>query len=402
MRLPDKPLGPLRRRVWLALGSAGIVFVGLLVAPERSRETDRPPEVPAPMLRQSTVERAHVQLTASVREAAAAARPYVVAFDGGTLGVAVSDTDVLTVSASVSEPSQVLVYLAGGQVAWGQAAAYDPHTELVLVRLAGDARLPTVPTAVTRPAPGDLVFATGESPTGVLIAPAFVTATRDDEFALSGLGEGTPAGAPVFTMGARAAALLNSPSSAVPIGLALERIRQRLASGRPIPHGTGLVLQSPAELGDESGEGAVVGDVLPGSPAAAADLRAGDVIAAVAEQIVAGVSQADALLASSSEGAVPVVFRRAGRMMQATLRPEPLLGAEWRTPPALRDVTAPLASDILPMAAMRAAGIAADARLLSVDGRRPVRTAKPSARPLVAHVSQNGRRRFVVVPGTGS
>lgn len=78
---------------------------------------------------------------------------------------------MLTVAAAIEEPRLVRVRVPDGGLIDGEVTLYDPDTELVVVRLRGAPRLTPVPSELADAAPGNLVFATGETASGVVIAP---------------------------------------------------------------------------------------------------------------------------------------------------------------------------------------------------------------------------------------
>jgi hypothetical protein len=275
----------------------------------------------------------------------------------------------------------------------------------VLVRLEpGPA--PSPPALASAAAePGELAVAAARFDGREFVAPVFVAAATRDRYALSAASGVVLPGTPVFNLaGELLAVAAGSPSTSVAhaVGPALQRLIALRESGRGLPRSLGLSLQPlvgplAARLG---ARGVLVGDVAEDGPAARAGLRAGDVLEAVAGTSLTSPEQTRALIAGAAEELV-LRWRRAGRSRELRIAPELALAA---APPASR-AAGPPARAVLPLASLDGAGLAPEARLVSIEGapvadqsqaERLLRRHRP---PWLVHVQEEARRYFALVDG---
>ena len=110
----------------------------------------------------------------------------------------------------------------------------------------------------------------------------------------------------------------------VVVGFDQRRLEQLLAHRRPATPKLGVLMADARKYGAKRGlslpPGAYLGRVEPGSPAARAGLRKGDVIVEISGQVVTGDADLRAVLARLSPGqAVPLTVMRDGRTVQTML-----------------------------------------------------------------------------------
>jgi S1-C subfamily serine protease len=409
-------------------GAAAILVVGGVLSP-RAPETAVPmPEPAAPLIEEQVRSEEPARLFDSLRGTLRGAIESTVAFEadrapvrqleasfdwrGGRavpasaegLGLIVSASEMLTSAAAVGRHAVLSVHLSDGRRVDGRVVVFDPEHDLALVQLAQRPR--PAPLMLGALAMGQFVAAAGRIRGADFIVPAALAASDDHLYALDGVPPTMPAGTPIFDADGRAVGIIVEDARGprvYAIGRALERTRALIAEGHAIPSATGLALQTiEPELEAFFGPGGVViSDLLPDSPAAIGGLLPGDVLQQIAGHDVTDTDAALRELADMPRGQpVALSISRRQRPRQITVTPDSVLDAPWLAAASRRAAsTARRAGDVFAADVLDRAHIPADADILNVGGRRPVRVVHVT-RPLLVYVDDRGTRRFAVVePG---
>lgn len=113
---------------------------------------------------------------------------------------------------------------------------------------------------------------------------------------------------------------------AIPVNMAKDVVRSLIAHGRVIRGRLGVSMldvtpELPRSVGYRGTEGAVIADVVSGSPAARAGLRQGDVVVRYEGRTIASADQLQELVAATPPGrTVRLEIVRNGRRMTSTAR----------------------------------------------------------------------------------
>ena len=265
-------------------------------------------------------------------------------------GVIVRPNGLIVTNAHVVEGARSLqVALASGDRAPARLVAADPRVDLALLKIDRDG-LPTIRFADDLPTVGQLAVAVGNPlgfentvTAGVVsglnrsipsggTTPALVDLLQTDAAISPGNSGGALVGADGRLIGINVA-FIPPQARAVSIGFAIPAPRVRDAIGDLLADGDvdetflGVILspltpQIAEQFGIAAQGGAIVLEVEPGSPAAEAGLRPGDVIVAVDGRPVDAVEQVLAALRRSRAGdRLPLTVVRGGqrREVAATL-----------------------------------------------------------------------------------
>lgn len=394
--LPKLIQGALKLR--LAGGAALVLVAGILLAPPQARKNPLPQEKAAPILQAEVQRREPARVFRGVQETGRKALRYTVAFHGRAqeprvtvfsdfapplgqpeaphgFGVLASgEGDVLTHVSAMGGLPLGEAELSDGTRVRAQVIAHEPETGLVLVRLEGVPAGTGAPLARSEPDSGELVVAAGRSHGRDMVAPVFVASSDGDRYTISAASGVVVPGTPLFNLEGEALAVTSgapSFSDAYPIGLSLLRLRERIAQGRAFPSSIGIVLQPHAgPLASKLGAvGALVCDVRGGGPAARAGIRPGDLIVGVGELETSGAEEAAQAITSLGAGEpARLRLRRAGAERELEVTPEGTLSAAPLPVADAPPAGAPRARDVFEAAALAAAGVPAEARVLSVEG----------------------------------
>ena len=274
---------------------------------------------------------------------------------GGSVGTGVittEDGEILTNAHVVEDATDIRVRLTGEtEPREAELLAIDPGNDLALLRIAGDDFVPATFAEPESVRIGDQVVAIGfaldldgaPSVTLGIVSALERTITIGDAGALDGLiqtdaaiSSGNSGGPLVNALGQvvginTAGARGDFTTAATNIGFAISveevlRVVEQLrgqAAGEPRDEGFLGV-----SLGDRSdgGQGALIGEVTPDSPAAAAGLRAGDIVIAVDGNTVEGAAGLVAAIRDREPGDdVEITIIREGetRTVTATLSERP-------------------------------------------------------------------------------
>lgn len=368
------------------------------------------------------------------------------------------DGVIFTNAHVVRGASSVTVHLADGRRFPAETIGSDPETDVAVIRVRAESPLPTVPLGDSeRLSIGDWVAAIG-NPLGVFegsLTVGVVSAKGRNEVSIRG---GTPtyqdfiqtdasinfgnSGGPLVNRRGEAIGIntaFSGPGNgigfAIPINLAKEIAGSLISSGRVVRGYLGVVLQEidpdlAAGLKLPAGKGALVREVQPSTPAAAAGIHAGDVIVRFDGHEVNDVSGLRLQVARTPVGRkVSLDLLRFGRDLRADVaiaerpsdqaevdlgasapHPEPTkLGIEVKPAPSeVREDGHGLLVD-----AVSSDGIASDVGIRSgdlvfeIDGEpvseradfeRSLRRARDESRPAVLRVGRGAARWFLALP----
>ncbi len=256
---------------------------------------------------------------------------------------------VITNNHVIDGASQVRVTLSDGREFAGRVLGRDPKTDLAVVRIEGSGRFKPVRWGDSdRIRVGENVFAVG-SPFGLgnSVTAGIVSARGreigagpyDDFLQVDAAINSGNSGGPLFDAGGRVVGVntaIFSPSGgnvgigfAIPARLAREVARQIVAHGQVARGRIGVALREmtpeiAAGLGLGRPRGALIVDVDPNGPAAAAGLARSDVIREAGGKAIADSRAFARLVADSKPGSdLPVVVFRNGRSLALELRVAP-------------------------------------------------------------------------------
>jgi len=362
----------------------------------------------------------------------------------------------------VSDASRIRVTLHDGSVLTARLAGQDPRTDLALLKV--DARKPLRSVAwgpSDAPRVGDWVITIG-NPFGLgnSVAAGIVSGrNRDlhtgpyDEFIQTDAAMNTGnSGGPMFDMSGRVigidTAIYTQTGGSVGVGFAIPSslaqpvIDELRRTGHVTRGFIGVQLESVTDeiarvLALDAPRGALITQVASDGPAAAAELRRGDVIMAIDGATVDGVRQVQRRIAGLPIGQVahlsvwrerrelPLEVRiaaypePAAKPAEAAPEPTPVVGEllglslgpiteEARQAHALGERTAGAAvTDVVPSSPAEEAGLAAGDLILALDGStvaspedaaaRLRRAAASRRKPILVLFDRDGERRFVAV-----
>jgi S1-C subfamily serine protease len=419
-----------RSKAMLALACLALLALGALVAPPSAPPPSARVEAVAPILEAQVDRRSSARVFRGVQDAGSRALRFSVAFGrparaAGALtypdfadpvreatlpagfGVLVSDREVLTHVAAVGGGSDVQAQASDGTLLACRPLAYEPETGLVLLELAAPAPEAPPPARQT-PVPGELVVAAARVDGRDFVAPVFIAAIEPDRYLISAASGVTLPGTPVYTLDGEPLAVAAGRAAlpvAYPASASVDRLRRRVAEGRAFPSSIGARLQPlEAALAERLGTGgALISDVLPGSPAERAQLRPGDVLLRVAGAELGGVEDAVTRLSRLSPGSEAILgVRRDGKEREVGVVPTRTVDDPREVPARTVPAGAPLAGALFDGEALRAAGVPADAAVLAIAGGS-VTTQTAAARlrrrpaPWLVYLQEGGRRFFAVV-----
>jgi S1-C subfamily serine protease len=348
---------------------------------------------------------------------------------------------VLTHAAALDGRTRVAIVAAGSEPATpdpqhtssalnATAIAFEPQSGIVLLRLDAPLARPVAPLADTAPVAGDVLTAAadfGIRPYILAVPVISVDASR----AIVRLGQAVPPGMPLYDESARLVAVASLDGIAVLANEAIGRLTTIAAlSGGGIRSATGVVLQSidPSLVPWFGTGGAIVADLIAGSPADLAGLSPGDVIARIGDTPVTDVDDALTRLTSvPADEPIALEVRRgtgaktararsmrtskveltpvsalelyaAGRGRPAgTSAPRAVPGGRSATSPTM---PAPHVSELATVTDIHVPGTAPDAVVLAVNGQ-PVVSVDAAAREVrrtrnaaLLYVEDGGERFF--------
>jgi S1-C subfamily serine protease len=239
---------------------------------------------------------------------------------------------IITSDESLAEEGAVRVTLPGGEDVAAEVAGRDPSTAVALLRVA-HTDLPPVAMAATIPAAGALALALGAEAGAPTVALGAVSASRGPWQSMRGgqidgrleldcrLRRAAEGGLAVDAAGQCFGMTVFGPRRRVLVipSVTIARVAERLERHGRIPRGyLGLGLQ-PVAI-DGGGRGVMVLSVDPNGPAAAADIRQGDVLTSVDGTPVGRLQPLLSALGPDSVGKLLAIeLRRGGQALQTKL-----------------------------------------------------------------------------------
>ena len=397
-------LGSASARIRVALASAVLLGAGALLAPPVS-----PTAVPAsqehaaPLLEEQMQPRVEAQSLQRVEEVPARVRQHSVVVlpisaapsvlsdysaivtrpPPGAPGVVVADGFILTHAAALEGRSAVTVALSDGRSRPAEVVAFEPSTQLVLLKAPGP-QMPPAPLLPTVPAPGTLIVGIAWSERSGAVVPMFISSTAGDRYQLAAADGAVIAGMPLYTTDGELVAVAGLDGEAFSAVTAVKELSARASAGERIAS-IGIAFQelTPGLSRVFGDGGALINAVVEGAPAERAGLSAGDVLIAVADAPVEAVDDALQSLRSLVPGTpARLTVRRAGRSRAVDVTPAFAydVAALSRSGGGSR-TSGPEARAVLPVSTLGDAGIPAGAQILAINGR-PVASRAQAIREL--------------------
>jgi S1-C subfamily serine protease len=236
--------------------------------------------------------------------------------DPGRYGVVIGEGDIVAYARGLSAAAPVRVSIGDGRELMGRITGPVSAAGLARITVQASAPLVAPPRAITLPLPGESVVAAAPTPDGRLIAPLFVAAVSGDT-AVTTVPLDPFLGAPVFSAARELVGVVALRGGAARIVFIDAALRADPTPVTP-PAPLGVTLEAVSE-GDASV--VMVRALDPDGRAAAAGLRAGDIVEAIDEVVVTGLPQALESLAPGRAEGVDLRIRRARRVMPITVPP---------------------------------------------------------------------------------
>jgi S1-C subfamily serine protease len=321
-------------------------------------------------------------------------------------GVFVSGTHILTHTAALDGRSVVEVWPGTTAAAPARVVAYEPPTGLTLLEVATAVPRTSATFANEPPRPGALAVAVGRSEERDLAVPVFVTGAGRGRFTIGAVNEILLPGMPVFTLAGDLFAITapdGDEVQAVPVRDAAERMLARAAAGeRRSSFGIGFQPANDRLAALFGGDGVLVTEVVPGSPADVADVRIGDVLLAIGTIVIDSAdAAAGALNTATPGGETTLRLRRAGRTLDLAATPVFAYEIAALARGQADTAAAPEARALFPAALLDASAIPPSARVIAVNGRPGVTRAQVQrelrlARQPIPVLLRVGRAQFFV------
>jgi serine protease Do len=253
---------------------------------------------------------------------------------------------VLTNNHVVGGADRIEVKLADGRTVAGEVAGTDPRTDLAVVRIRAEGLVAAELGNSSELAVGDWVMAIG-NPFGLehTVTAGIVSAVGRSDVGIAqyedfiqtdaAINPGN-SGGPLVNLRGQVIGINTAIKSgsggflgvgfAIPIDMAKKIVDQLEKQGRVSRGWLGVAIQDltpdlAARFGLESGEGALVGDVLEGGPAEAAGIRPGDVVTAWNGRPVASRRALQEAVADTRPGSeVKIELVRDGKRIELTVK----------------------------------------------------------------------------------
>ncbi|HUE87793.1 MAG TPA: PDZ domain-containing protein [Vicinamibacterales bacterium] len=416
----------MRAKLWIAVGCALVLAAGVLTIPSPAPSAVAVPQERAtPLLEQEVQRREQLRIFGELQQLGprlarhSVTIPAVVGtpslpsdvappsprIDPAGHGLIVSaDGEVLTSAGALRGRESLQVELLDGSRAEARVIAFDPDTDLVLLRSASVPRTDAAPWAAEPPAPGMLTVAVAHASGHVAVAPVFVTAAPDADRRIRTTTAELAPGTPLFTVAGEvfAVAVGGSVPSAVLVAPAVARLRDRIAAGQARRGALGLTFQpiegALAEV--HTMPGVLVADVAQHGPADDAGVLPGDLITAIGDRPVTSIDEIQPVIAQLElEAPVVVHVLRGGQPIEIDVVATSALGLRVRQVPRTPVEDAPQALTLFDAEQQAAADLRPRSRVLAINGQ-PVRTVDEArgrlrrARPPVLLYIEDERGRF--------
>jgi S1-C subfamily serine protease len=319
-----------------------------------------------------------------------------------------ADGELLTTVAALRGRESIEVRLFDGRTVTAQVLAFDPDADLVLLRSGDVPRTDAAPWATTPPTAGMLAVAVSHVNGRVAVAPVFVMAAPDAERRVRTTSADLLPGTPLFTTAGEVFAIAaggGDPSAAL-IAPAVERLRERIATGQARRGALGLVFQP---LDDSLRDafpapGVLIADVLLEGPADAAGVQAGDVLTLIGSAAVATPDEARQAISRLAPGSrVDIAVVRGGKTVRFEVDVTSALALRVRQAHRSSPSDAPEARALLDASTRGAVQLQPHSRILAINGTpiesiSQARTLLRRARgPIALHVEDERGRYFRVM-----
>lgn len=391
-----KLFGPVRVKMTIAAACAGALLLGVLTLPAPAPSAVAPSqERPVPLLEAEVERREQLRLFRELQDLAPrlARHSVTIPLPEGVVplpsdvapptphdepaghGLIVSaEGDILTMADAVRGRERVPVELAGGTRLEAQVVAYDPDSDLVLLRAPAIPTSDAAPWAADPPSAGMLAMAVAHTAGRITAAPVFVSGTADAEARVRMTTANLVPGTPIYTIDGEVFAIASggAPLASL-VAPAVTRLRERMAAGQSRRGALGLIFQPlDAALQAHYGTGGVlVADVVPEGPASDGGVQPGDLITAIGGAAVASADEARHTIGTLAPGtSTEIRLLRSRKPLTMQLTASSALGLRALRWAERWSTDAPDARTLLDEATREAAGLLPQSRILSVAGRR--------------------------------
>jgi S1-C subfamily serine protease len=428
--VPARLFGSMRTKLWIAAGCALVLVVGALtIPPAPPSAVAVPQERATPLLEAEVQRREQLRIFGELQQlgprlarhsvtipslSGAPGFPSDVAppaprVDPAGHGLIVSaDGEVLTSAAALRGRESLQLELVDGTTADGRVIAFDPDTDLVLLRADTVPRTDAAPWAAEPPAPGMLTVAVAHAGGHVAVAPVFVTAAADAERRIRTTTAQLAPGTPLFTVAGEvfAVAIGGNDPSAVLVAPAVARLRERIAAGQARRGALGLTFQpiDGALSKVFPSPGVLVADVALHGPADDAGVMPGDLITAVGDAEVASIEEIQPVIANLKlETPVTLRVLRDRQPLEIEVIATSALGLRVRQIPRAPVDDAPQALTLFDAAAQAEVDLQPRSRVLAVNGQSVSSPEEARARlrrlrpPIVLYIEDERGRFFRVL-----
>jgi S1-C subfamily serine protease len=324
-------------------------------------------------------------------------------------GLVVSaDGEVLTSAVALGGRESLQIELMGGSLAQAQVIAFDPETDLVLLRAEPVPSTDAAPWAAEPPAPGMLTVAVAHTAGHVAVAPVFVTAAPDADGRIRTTTAQLAPGTPLFTVAGEvfAVAVGGDDPSAVLVAAAVARLHDRIAAGQARRGALGLTFQ-PIEGALAKifpSPGVLVAEIARHGPADDAGIVPGDLITGIGETDVASIDEIQPVIANLElEAPVTVRVTRAGKPLAIEVVATSALGLRVRQLPRPTVSDAPQALSLFDAERQAAADLLPRSRVLAINGQSVGTADEARARlrralsPILLYIEDERGRSFRVL-----
>jgi membrane-associated protease RseP (regulator of RpoE activity) len=430
-----KLLGSLRAKVRVALTSLAILAVGALIAPPVTPTVITPPDERAlPLLEQQALARVERHPFSGIQDVAARIADRVVAIPGTNrapeqrtaldfavpartqvdpagFGVAVGPAGEVITHANALQGRLEVVLEEEGATRTARVSGFEPSSGLVL--LSGESQTPaSAPAFGGVPEAGALAAAYFRNGATRSLIPVFITSVDDGIYTLASSGGWLKPGTPLYDLSGQLLAIVTGESeqpTAIAAQPAVNRLLERLRAGAAQPASIGVTFQ-PLDgpiAGVFGQSGALVADVLPDGPGAAAGLLPGDLVVGVGDTIVMSPEAARRAIVDLRIGEpAPIRVQRGGESLTLTATPDSAytVAARARGSRTNSNGSGLRVADVIAPARLAAAGIDPAAAIISINGQRAssLADARRQLRPLSGRVvlhlhGREGERFFAVL-----
>jgi S1-C subfamily serine protease len=339
----SKLFGSVRSKFWIAVICGLVLLTGVLTMPAPRPSAPQPSEERAtPLLEQEVERRQQLRIFEEVQQLGPRVARHSVTIPAmppaellpsdltpppprvdpaGHALIISADGELLTAAGALRGQEQFEVNLFDGRNVLASVVAFDPDTDLVLLRADDVPRTDAAPWATTPPSAGMLAVAVSHVGGQVALAPVFVMTAADAHRRVRTTTADLLPGTPLFTAAGEVFAIAAGEDnpSALLIAPAVARLRERIAGGQARRGALGLTFRTPDAQSSPPGistDGVLVAGVAPFGPAAAAGVQPGDLLRSVGGERVMAPDDALRAIAALRPGAeTSLSLVRAGKSL---------------------------------------------------------------------------------------